>query len=100
MKKADAIISDSEFIINKELINLNTNNKLNETDWKILHLICSTPTMAYKEIGEKVFLSMDGVKSSFKKMYDLLEITASGRNKKLALAIKVIKLSEGDSQNP
>ena len=91
---SDSILIDSEINLNKELINSQTENKLNETDWKILQLICSSPTTANKEIGEIVFLSVDGVKSSFKKMYDLLEITASGRNKKLALAIKVIKLSE------
>ncbi len=94
---SESIILDSDINLNKELINNQTENKLNDTDWRILQLICSTPTIANKEIGEKVFLSLDGVKSSFKKMYDLLDITASGRNKKLALAIKVIKLSEGDS---
>ena len=72
----------------------NAENKLNDTDWKILKLICVTPTITNKDIGEKVYLSVDGVKSSFKKMYDLFDITSIGRNKKISLAIKVIKLSE------
>ena len=33
----------------------------------ILELICTTSTITNKEIGEKVYLSIDGVKSSFKK---------------------------------
>ena len=91
---SESIVLDADIKINEEIINNQTENKLNETDWKIIHLICSSPTIAYKEIGAQVFLSVDGVKSSFKKMYDLFEINASGRNKKLALAIKLIKLSE------
>ncbi|MAO31933.1 MAG: hypothetical protein CL824_00365 [Crocinitomicaceae bacterium] len=91
---SESIVLESDIKINKEIINNQVGNKLNDTDWKIINLICSSPTMAYKEIGAQVFLSVDGVKSSFKKMYDLFEINATGRNKKLALAIKLIKLSE------
>ena len=82
-----------KFEINKDLVNAQSHHKLNETDWKILEIICNHPTTSNKEIAKDVFLSVEGVKSSFKKMYELFEITASPRNKKLALAIKVMKVS-------
>ena len=82
-----------KFEINKDLVNAQSHHKLNETDWKILDIICNHPTTSNKEIAKDVFLSVEGVKSSFKKMYELFEITASPRNKKLALAIKVMKVS-------
>ena len=94
IQSSSSIFSESEVNINKEKINALSENKLNDTDWKILNLICITPTITNKDIGEKVYLSVDGVKSSFKKMYDLFDITSIGRNKKISLAIKVIKLSE------
>ncbi len=95
LRKTEAAPILAEFEINKEKVNALAENRLNESDWKILDEICNHPTIANKDIASTVFLSLEGVKSSFKKMYDLFEITASGRNKKLALAIHVMKISEG-----
>lgn len=94
LRKANKSLRGTKFQINKEGVNALTDNKLNESDWKILMLICDSPTISNKEVAKEVFLSLEGVRSSFKKMYDLFEVKALGRNKKLALIIKVIKNSE------
>ena len=44
------------------------------------------------EIAEKVFLSLDGVGSSLKRMYDYFEIEET-KYKKIALLRKAIKIS-------
>ena len=87
----------SEFELDREKVNSAAENKLNESDLKILTELCRQPTIANKDIAEQVYLSLEGVKSSFKKMYDLFDITASSRNKKLALAIRVMTLSESSN---
>ena len=87
----------TEFEVDREKVNTAAENKLNESDLKILTELCRQPTIANKDIAEQVYLSLEGVKSSFKKMYDLFDITASSRNKKLALAIRVMTLSEASN---
>jgi len=87
----------TEFEVDREKVNTAAENKLNESDLKILTELCRQPTIANKDIAEQVYLSLEGVKSSFKKMYDLFDITASSRNKKLALAIRVMTLSESSN---
>ena len=46
-----------------------------------------------KEISEKAMLSVDGVGSSLRRMYDYFEIRDT-KYKKIALLNKVIKISE------
>ena len=99
LRKTEVPLILADFEINKEKLNALAENRLNESDWKILNEICNHPTIANKDIAASVYLSLEGVKSSFKKMYDLFEITASGRNKKLALAIHVMKISEGSLED-
>ncbi len=96
--KAEAIIKNispsaqtRESEINQKAINEYTNQKLNETDWKILIIIYTNPTIINSEIADTVHLSIQGVKSSLKKMYSLFDLE-SGGNKKLALVIKITQI--------
>ena len=89
----------------QELWNLNGENKkkldnyieraLNESDWAILNILINDPTAMNKQIGEKVNLSIDGVGSSLRRMYEYFEITET-KYKKIALLHKVIKISQSD----
>jgi len=100
LQKADQSTLRSKFNINKDRVDAAAGSRLNESDWKVLSVICDRPTTSNKTIADEVFLSVDGVKSSFKKMYDLFDVTASGRNKKIALVLHVMKLSEYSTGNP
>lgn len=68
-----------------------TKVKLNETDRKVLSLLFHHPEYSNLEIAQKVFLSTEGVNSALKKMYRVFNV--SGKNKKIALLIKLIRLS-------
>lgn len=95
--KQQGSLQESKVGINKQKVIEQTGGKLNETDWKILNIIYENPVAPIKEIAGEVFLSVPGVKSSLKKMYKLLEIAETTENKKLALIIKVVKISSEDS---
>jgi len=69
------------------------NGSINGTDWKILSLLYKNPHITNREISEQVFLSIEGVKSSLKKMYTLFNIQHSRENKRLGLVITITLLS-------
>ena len=66
---------------------------MNKTDWTTLQLLLDNPTIMNKEIAEKSMLSVDGIGSSLRRMYDYFEIRNT-KYKKIALLNKVIKISE------
>lgn len=66
--------------------------KLNETDWSVLNVLAQNPVISNKELAEKVFLSVDGIGSSLRRMYDYFEIEDS-KYKKTDLIRKVIQVS-------
>lgn len=82
-----------EVKINRENVNDKTESRLNETDWNVLDVLYQNPIAANKQIAIKVFLSVEGVRSSLKKMYKLFDIQKSTENQKIALVIKVMKIS-------
>lgn len=79
-------------ILNKDKLEKTINNKLNETDWKILNLLYDDPIIMNKILAQKVSLSVEGVSSSLRKMYRLFEIK-DGKNKKIALLLESIRIS-------
>ena len=87
------VVSYDKFELNKEKIDRYINRVLNETDWSILQILLENPTVMNKEISEKAMLSVDGVGSSLRRMYDYFEIRDT-KYKKIALLNKVIKISE------
>lgn len=95
--KAETIIKKSvdeltPININKEKIDLASHGKLNETDWKIINVLYKTPIITNKALAENVCLSIDGVRSSLRKMYGLFDIK-NVDNQKIALVIEIMKHS-------
>ncbi len=86
----------NEFPIDREKILANSNGNLNESDWNIIKVITKTPSISNSDLAHKVTLSIDGTRSSLKKMYRIFEIPSS-RNMKLALALKLLRLSKEEN---
>ena len=87
------VVSYDKFELNKEKIDRYINRVLNETDWAILQILLDNPMILNKEISEKALLSVDGVGSSLRRMYDYFEIRET-KYKKIVLLNKVIKISK------
>ena len=83
------------FSLDKERLEKAINSKLGESSWKILNLIFETPSISNKDIAEKVSLSVEGVSSSLRRMYQAFEINSSS-NKKITLIMKATRLSLDD----
>ena len=79
--------------IDREKIERVALGKLNASDWKVIFEIAASPSISNKALAVKIALSVDGTRSSLKKMYRMFEIPTS-RNMKLALALKLIELSK------
>jgi tetratricopeptide (TPR) repeat protein len=70
---------------------------LGESSWNILTAIYEKPTISNREIAQQVFLSLEGVSSSLRRMYRSFEVTSgSSKNLKVALVTKAIKISLGE----
>ena len=80
------------FELDREKIEQSINRKLNETDWKVLNVLLEDPVITNKEIADKVFLSVDGVGSSLRRMYEYFNIKES-KYKKVSLLLETIKRS-------
>lgn len=78
--------------MDKVLLEKHVQANLNESDWAIIQVIYENPAISNKVLAERITLSVEGTKSSLKKMYSLFEIPSS-RNMKLALILKVINVS-------
>lgn len=69
------------------------NGNMNSTDWKILHALFHDPGSSNREIAESVSLSIDGVRSSLRKMYRLFDLEGTSQNQRITLIIKASKIS-------
>lgn len=65
---------------------------LNETDWKVLNILLDDPTITNQGIAERAFLSVDGIGSSLRRMYDYFQIKET-KYKKIALVHIIVKIS-------
>lgn len=86
------LIETNKFILNKDNIEKSIKRKLNDTDWKVLNTLLENPEITNKELAEKVFLSIDGLGSSLRRMYDYFDIKET-KYKKIALISNAIKRS-------
>lgn len=107
-KKRDALLEELEQLKNKANSNLvlevtkyelvrgkierSIERKLNETDWIVLNILIEDPVIPNKKIAEKAFMSVEGISSSLRRMYDYFEISDS-KYKKIALLTDAIKRS-------
>lgn len=87
------LASTREISLDKKKIEESISAKLNESDWKIVRHIIKYPSISNNELSELVSLSVEGCRSSLKKMYRLFDIPTS-RSMKLNLAIKLIRLTK------
>ncbi len=86
-------ISDRKsFSLNRKLIEKAINSKIGESSWNILNLLFNNPSISNKEIAEEVSLSIEGVSSSLRRMYQAFDIKTSS-NKKITLIMKATRLS-------
>ena len=86
------IVDSNKFELVREKIEHSINRNLNETDWKVLNILLDDPVITNKEIAEKAFMSVDGIGSSLRRMYEYFEIKES-KYKKISLLLEAIKTS-------
>ena len=80
------------FQLNRKRIESHIDRKLNETNWKVLNILLGDPVITNKEIAEKAFMSVDGIGSSLRRMYEYFDIKET-KYKKISLLLEVIKIS-------
>ena len=92
--KVGAILDSNTFELSKQKIDNYLNRVLNETDWNVLLILLDNPMVLNKQIAEKSNMSIDGIGSSLRRMYDYFEINET-KYKKVALIHKAANISEG-----
>lgn len=84
---------NKELTLDRVKIENHITGKLGESSWIILNLIFKNPSISNKEIASEVSLSLEGVSSSLRRMYSVFEINSSNSNKKIALIMKIVQIS-------
>jgi tetratricopeptide (TPR) repeat protein len=80
--------------LDKERIETHLGTAIGESSWNILNVIYENPTISNRQIAKQVFLSLEGVSSSLRRMYRNFEVkSGSSKNLKVALVTKVIQIS-------
>ena len=91
--KLSTILDSNKFELSKQKIDNYLSRVLNETDWNVLLILLDNPMVLNKEIAEKSNMSIDGIGSSLRRMYDYFEINET-KYKKVALIHKAVNISE------
>lgn len=89
-KGSNIVMNTNAFTLNREKIEASIDRKLNETDWKVLHILIDDPLITNKEIADKAYLSEDGIGSSLRRMYEYFDVKET-KYKKIALLMNSIK---------
>ncbi|MFT6278221.1 MAG: hypothetical protein ACJAU0_001042, partial [Flavobacteriales bacterium] len=92
-------VDSQKFELAREKIESAINRKLNETDWKVLGILLTDPVSTNKEIAGKAFMSVDGIGSSLRRMYEYFDIKDS-KYKKISLLLEAIKFSNNSTTTP
>ncbi len=95
------VISDESQVerkeLNKERVEGYLGTKIGPTSWNILNELFKDPAISNKELAAKLFLSVEGLSSSLRRMYKTFDVQSkSSKNLKIALITKVVKVSLGD----
>ena len=91
--KVAAILDSNKLDLSKEKIDNHLDRVLNETDWNVLLILLDNPMVLNKEIAEKSNMSIDGIGSSLRRMYEYFEINET-KYKKVSLIHKAVNISE------
>jgi hypothetical protein len=86
------MLDSNKFELDRDHIEVAIDRKLNETDWTVLTILLEDPVITNREIAEKAFMSVDGIGSSLRRMYEYFDIKES-KYKKISLLMEAIKLS-------
>ena len=78
--------------LNRDRIENSIGRSLNETDWNVLMILLDNPVATNKEIADRAFMSIDGIGSSLRRMYEYFEIKET-KYKKVSLIHTAIKIS-------
>ena len=89
---SEILVDTKKFQLDKLKIDKFIERKLNQTDWKVLNIILSNPMITNKRISEEIHMSLEGISSSLRRMYQYFDIEDT-KYKKVALIHKVIKIS-------
>lgn len=92
-EQLNILVDASNFELNKEKIQASINRKLNKTDWSVLNVLLQNPEASNKQIAEKVFLSIDGIGSSLRRMYQFFDLKQT-KYKKVLLIKRAIEISK------
>lgn len=95
-KEADISIEQGDFNLNRKRLEKHVGRSLNETDWTVLNVLLKNPVISNKDLAKSVFLSVDGVGSSLRRMYELFNIKES-KYMKIMLLMETIKISKSSS---
>ena len=90
--KFSPIVDSRNFELSKQKIDDHLKRVLNETDWKVLLILLDNPMVLNKEIAEKSNMSLDGISSSLRRMYEYFEVKDT-KYKKISLIHSAIKIS-------
>jgi tetratricopeptide (TPR) repeat protein len=96
--KVSSIVDPKDFELSKQKIDDHLKRVLNETDWKVLLILLDNPMVLNKEIAEKSNMSLDGISSSLRRMYDYFEVKDT-KYKKISLIHSAIKISNASVIN-
>ncbi len=88
----ESAIYANKFELDRQKIEHKIQRNLNETDWNVLTILLEDPVIPNAEIAEKAFMSVDGIGSSLRRMYEYFEIKES-KYKKISLILEVIKIT-------
>ena len=92
LKKVETTTASNTFQLDREKIETTLHRTINETDWAVLNILLEDPVISNKEIAQKAFMSIDGIGSSLRRMYDYFEIKES-KYKKISLLLEATKMS-------
>jgi uncharacterized protein (DUF1778 family) len=99
LNKVDTILDSNIFELSKQKIDNYLNRELNQTDWNVLLILLDNPMVLNKEIAEKSNMSIDGIGSSLRRMYDYFGINET-KYKKVALIHKAANISKEKLNKP
>jgi tetratricopeptide (TPR) repeat protein len=87
-----SMIDSTKLKLSKDRVDNHLNRVLNETDWNVLMILLDNPVATNKEIADRAFMSIDGIGSSLRRMYEYFEIKET-KYKKVSLIHTAIKIS-------
>ena len=91
------ILETPALALDRDRLDRNLDRPLNDTDWNVLNILLEDPAITNRGIAEKAHLSVDGIGSSLRRMYQSFDIKET-KYKKMALLHAAMKVSADESE--